>query len=77
MDTLTATVLPAELLPDGRDYYRYSGSLTTPPCSEGVMWLVMKEAISVSHEQLRAFARVMKHPNNRPIQSGNGRPVLR
>jgi carbonic anhydrase len=66
-----------DLLPVTRDYYRVNGSLTTPPCTEGVRWLVLKTPVSVSSEQVAAFARVMKHPNNRPVQPVNARPVLR
>jgi len=64
------------LLPKNKDYYRFNGSLTTPPCTEGVRWLVMKEAVSMSKAQIEAFQKVMKHPNNRPIQATNARAVL-
>jgi carbonic anhydrase len=64
------------LLPKNRDYYRFNGSLTTPPCSEGVWWLVMKKPMTVSKEQVEQFAHAMRHPNNRPVQSLNARPVL-
>lgn len=64
------------LLPANRDYYRFEGSLTTPPCTEGVAWLVMKHPVSASHGQLVKFARAMGHPNNRPIQALNARVVL-
>ena len=66
----------AQLLPSKRDYYRFNGSLTTPPCTEGVRWLVMKMPVPVSKEQVKAFSKVMHHPNNRPIQPVNARPVL-
>lgn len=65
-----------ELLPSNHNYYRFNGSLTTPPCTEGVRWLVMKEPLSASKEQVEAFSHVMHHPNNRPLQPVNGRPVL-
>ncbi|QIK39094.1 carbonic anhydrase [Caldichromatium japonicum] len=64
------------LLPANRDYYRFEGSLTTPPCSEGVIWLVMKHSITASAAQIKRFARVMGHPNNRPIQPLNARVVI-
>lgn len=64
------------LLPTARDYYRFDGSLTTPPCSEGVTWLVMKQPVTASGEQIQHFAQVMGHPNNRPIQATNDRVVL-
>lgn len=64
------------LLPENRDYYRFNGSLTTPPCSEGVVWLVMKEPVTASPVQMEEFKRVMGHPNNRPLQPVNARVVL-
>lgn len=65
-----------DLLPANPDYYRFNGSLTTPPCTEGVRWLVLKEPVTASKEQVEAFSHVMHHPNNRPVQSVNARPVL-
>jgi carbonic anhydrase len=64
------------LLPANRDYYRFNGSLTTPPCTEGVLWFVMKASVTVSKDQIGKFVKVMKHPNNRPIQSINARAVI-
>lgn len=66
-----------DLLPENRDYYRFNGSLTTPPCSEGVRWLVMKNAMTASKSQIEAFTNVMQHPNNRPVQATNARPILK
>ena len=43
--TIGTTIHPAEMLPRNRGYYRYIGSLTTPPCSEGVLWSVFKEPV--------------------------------
>jgi carbonic anhydrase len=65
-----------KLLPPGRDYYRFNGSLTTPPCTEGVRWLVMKTPVSMSQQQVEAFSRAIRHQNNRPVQPVNARPVL-
>jgi len=73
---LKARVNVDKLLPKHRDYYRFNGSLTTPPCSEGVRWLVMKEVVTVSKEQINAFEAVLHEPNNRPLQPINARPVL-
>jgi carbonic anhydrase len=70
-------VLAGGILPAQRDYYRFNGSLTTPPCSEGVWWLVMKEPVSVSKAQIEQFEQIMGHPNNRPIQPVNARPILK
>lgn len=65
-----------EMLPKNLDYYRFSGSLTTPPCSEGVRWLILKEIQQASATQISEFSKLMGHPNNRPVQSLNGRVVL-
>ena len=74
---LTDVVSANELLPKSRDYYRYDGSLTTPPCSEGVRWLVFKEPVYASKKQIDEFRHIMHHPNNRPIQPTNARLILK
>ncbi len=73
---MATQVRAEELLPEDRDYYRYNGSLTTPPCSEGVFWFVMKNPVTVTKEQILQFAKVMGGPNNRPLQPVDARPVL-
>jgi carbonic anhydrase len=65
---------PADLLPASRNYFTYMGSLTTPPCSEGVLWLVMKQPVQVSIEQINIFSRLYRN-NARPIQSTAGRLI--
>ncbi len=65
-----------QMLPKNLDYYRFSGSLTTPPCSEGVRWLILKDIQQASAQQIAAFAKLMGHPNNRPIQPLNGRVIV-
>jgi carbonic anhydrase len=74
--SLTSTFPVDGILPINRDYYRFNGSLTTPPCSEGVLWLILKHPIIVSKEQIGQFHHVMQQPTNRPIQPANLRPVL-
>ena len=64
-----------DLLPTSHRSYRYMGSLTTPPCSEGVSWLVFAEPIQLSTEQIRAFTEII-HENNRPVQPRGARAVL-
>lgn len=64
-----------DLLPRTRHTYRYDGSLTTPPCSEGVKWIVLTTPIEMSEAQIAAFKSIM-HGNNRPVQPLNGREVL-
>ena len=63
-----------DLLPDEYTLFNYSGSLTTPPCSEGVNWNVMSTPIQASAEQLHAFSAIMGD-NNRPVQQMNSRLV--
>ena len=62
------------LLPAERTAYHYSGSLTTPPCSEGVQWMVMRTPIALSAEQIGKFRGIIAG-NNRPTQPLNERPV--
>ncbi|MDI7659155.1 carbonic anhydrase family protein [Cronobacter universalis] len=73
---LKAAIDINRLLPKDKTYYRFSGSLTTPPCSEGVSWLVMKHPLTLSAEQLNQFKQVMHHDNNRPVQPLHGRIVV-
>lgn len=62
------------LLPADRRYWTYIGSLTEPPCSEGVIWLVLKQPVVVSAAQMAIFSRLYPH-NARPVQPGNGRLI--
>jgi len=64
------------LLPKQLAYYRFSGSLTTPPCTEGVRWLVLKEALTISKEQAEQFAAAVHHHNSRPVQPLYGRIIV-
>jgi carbonic anhydrase len=69
------TVNVRDFLPADHGYYTYAGSLTTPPCSEGVKWIVMKTAVTASEAQLATFAKL--YPGDaRPIQPANGREIL-
>ncbi|MCE4555897.1 carbonic anhydrase [Roseateles cellulosilyticus] len=62
------------LLPENRAYYNFAGSLTTPPCSEGVNWFVLKTPVQVSAEQIGRFGRAYAM-NARPVQPLNGRVI--
>jgi carbonic anhydrase len=64
-----------DLIPEGSGYYRYMGSLTTPPCTEGVNWFVMKQPIYASKEQLDRFRSIMRG-NNRPTLPVNQRLIV-
>ncbi len=69
-----STIDISQLLPQRRDYYTYMGSLTTPPCSEGVLWIVMKEPIQASPQQIGIFGKL--YPMNaRPVQDASGRLI--
>ncbi|MBL8315936.1 MAG: carbonic anhydrase family protein [Rubrivivax sp.] len=64
-----------ELLPADQRYYTYMGSLTTPPCTEGVQWVVMRQPVTVAPEQIELFARI--YPMNaRPLQQAAGRRIM-
>ena len=65
-----------DLLPTDTKYYYYNGSLTTPPCSEGVAWLVLREPIEASKEQIDTFRSTVGFANNRPVQQINTRLVI-
>ncbi len=58
------------------NYYRYNGSLTTPPCSEGVRWFVMKSTMTFSKEQYEKLKLAVPQDNNRPLQALNARLIL-
>jgi len=64
----------ADLLPVDRRYYAYRGSFTTPPCTEGVRWFVMRQPVSLSAAQIATFREVI-YGNNRPVQPLNGRAI--
>jgi carbonic anhydrase len=62
------------LLPADQRYITFMGSMTTPPCQEGVLWVVMKQPVGISDYQVAVFSRL--YPMNaRPLQAVNGRMV--
>jgi carbonic anhydrase len=65
----------ADLLPSDGSYYHFTGSLTTPPCSENVQWFVLKTPVEVSVEQVEKFVSAVGH-NARPAQPVNDRAVI-
>ncbi len=68
------SVALSQLLPKDRRYYQFMGSLTTPPCTEEVLWMILKQPVTLSQDQLRLFAQ--QFPNNaRPTQAINGRVI--
>jgi len=66
----------AQLLPGDLSIYRYFGSLTTPPCSEGVNWMVLRESVEMSRAQIEQFAKIIPL-SARPVQALNRRFLLR
>ena len=64
-----------QILPKSKAYYNYSGSLTTPPCTEAVNWIVMKEVIEINKVQLTTLEEAMPDNNARPVQPLNNRVI--
>ncbi len=72
--SVPVTIDAAALLPGDKGYYSFEGSLTTPPCSEGVRWLVLKTPVTLAAGEITAFAKI--YPMNaRPTQPLNGRAI--
>ncbi|MDR1247841.1 MAG: carbonic anhydrase family protein [Treponema sp.] len=72
--SLDRPVNPADLFPSSRELYRYDGSLTTPPCTEGVSWSIFTRPVELSNAQISAF-RALYSGNARPVQKLYGRKV--
>jgi carbonic anhydrase len=73
-EKIAQMVNPGGLLPADRGYWTFMGSLTTPPCTEGVRWFVFEQELSVSRDQVRAFATLYRM-NSRPLQEAHGRRI--
>ena len=67
---------PIDLMPVRQDFYGFTGSLTTPPCTEGVQWLVMAEPITASAVQIAKLKRAINGDNARPVQPLHGRQIF-
>lgn len=74
-DIAGATIDAKAFFPASLKYYRYMGSLTTPPCNEGVNWFVLEEPVTISKAQLEKFSSAVS-ANSRPLQPVNNRLVL-
>ncbi len=66
----------SSLLPRNLRYYRFAGSLTTPPCTEGVSWLVLKSYDHIDQAQAEKFTRAIGSHNSRPVQPLNARVII-
>jgi len=75
VESSTISVNVEELMPRQHSYYTYGGSLTTPPCTEGVTWYILKSTSNLSNEQLATITKLYPH-DNRPTQKLNHREVL-
>ena len=73
-DTITDPINPGGFLPSDRGYWSFTGSLTTPPCTEGVQWFVYEQEMPISRNQFRAFSKLYKR-NSRPLQELHGRRI--
>lgn len=74
VETVDEMVNPAGLLPGDRAYWTYMGSLSRPPCTEGVRWFVYQEPVSISNAQLNTFSALFR-VNSRPLQEAHGRRI--
>jgi len=66
-----------DILPKNKAYYRFDGSLTTPPCTEGVRWFVLQDYAHISKSQVQEFAHIVHGHDNRPVQAINARKILK
>ena len=73
-EKVTEMINPGGFFPADRGYWTFAGSLTAPPCTEGVRWFVFENPITLSLEQLRAFSYIFK-VNSRPLQDAHGRRI--
>jgi carbonic anhydrase len=70
----SVTIDAATLLPTDSNYYRYTGSFTTPPCTEDVLWMILTTPVELSEQQVTKFRKIIDG-NNRPVQPINDRTV--
>jgi carbonic anhydrase len=68
----SVSINPANLLPESLAHYAYEGSLTAPPCTEGVQFFIIKAPIGIQKEMIDNFPLKM---NARPVQPLNGRKI--
>ena len=66
---------PSDLLPENRAFYRLKGSLTMPPCTENITWIIMKQPVTATREQIQNLRKTIHADNNRPVQPLNERSI--
>jgi carbonic anhydrase len=77
-DTISCTFNLSQLMQiDDREFFRYTGSLTTPPCTEGVIWTIFSREIPIKEESLNLLRQNIMRKVYRPVQAINGRTVFR
>lgn len=74
--SVSVTINSYSAFPEDKSYFHYMGSLTTPPCSEGLKWVVMKQVVEVSEEQLKEWEVAVEGSSARPVQGLNGRTLF-
>ncbi|WP_407478016.1 carbonic anhydrase [Elizabethkingia anophelis] len=67
---------PEKMYPRNKAYYTYLGSLTTPPCSDHVTWILFKNPITMTEDEIENIAKYLPKSNDRPVQPLNGREIL-
>lgn len=67
---------PENLYPKNKSYFTYLGSLTTPPCTENVTWIIFKNPITMTNEEIDEIKYHLPKTNNRPLQPLNGRSIF-
>ena len=75
-NALSSPFNPAALLPEDLDYFQFVGSMTSPPCLEGLTWIVLKNTAQISAAQIEALSNAFPDANNRPVQAANGRVIV-
>ena len=71
-----ASMMLSGLLPANREFFHYKGSLTAPPCTEGVRWFVLQQPVNISSGQVEMYTSIFEGSTNRPVQPLQGRDII-
>ncbi|MDI9356407.1 MAG: carbonic anhydrase family protein [Chitinophagaceae bacterium] len=74
--TVPISINISDIIPSNTNYYTYTGSLTTPPCTQGIQWIIFKETMEASTQQINTLQKLFPHGNARPLQLLNNRIIL-